>query len=215
MRIVGPSSEEEMVAIYLQAETESSRFGPALHRILARDGVKRTIVDTPNLMDPDENAYRLRLLGESHGYRQNLTYYEGFPENIVWQRALLTSEELLHVKYMVLSYWNDLSNGTRSPLEAAKTIRTGRPVWGMATDWYLQMADAVRKGVRYPELILVAVGEAMDLVVFEGHARLTAYALAPEAIPSEVMVILGTSPQMGLWVVLREDSASTHLEPGL
>src|SRR5215203_993463 len=117
MRIVGPSSEEEMVAIYLQAETESSRFGPALHRILARDGVKRTIVDTPNLMDPDENAYRLRLLGESHGYRQNLTYYEGYPENIIWQRVLLTPDELFKVKYMaVFHYWTDLSNGTRSPL---------------------------------------------------------------------------------------------------
>jgi hypothetical protein len=38
------------------------------------------------------------------------------------------------------------------------------------------------------------------MVVLEGHFRLTVYALVPEAIPSDVTVLLGTSPDIIQWV---------------
>jgi hypothetical protein len=36
-------------------------------------------------------------------------------------------------------------------------------------------------------------------VVLEGHARLTAMALAPEALPPEIEVLRGVSPSMTWW----------------
>lgn len=36
-------------------------------------------------------------------------------------------------------------------------------------------------------------------MVLEGHLRLTAYALAPECLPEELPVILGTSPSLPSW----------------
>jgi hypothetical protein len=36
-------------------------------------------------------------------------------------------------------------------------------------------------------------------VALEGNTRLTAYALVPEAIPSEVRVLIGTSPAIARW----------------
>ena len=38
------------------------------------------------------------------------------------------------------------------------------------------------------------------MVVLEGHFRLTVYALAPESLPSEVTVLLETSPDIVQWV---------------
>ena len=49
--------------------------------------------------------------------------------------------------------------------------------------------------VLYP----VRAGEMAPLVLLEGHARLTAYALAPEYVPAELPVLLGTSPGFLRW----------------
>ena len=47
----------------------------------------------------------------------------------------------------------------------------------MSSDWALGMAQAVADGARFPPLILVTAGPSGNLVVLEGHARLTAYML--------------------------------------
>jgi hypothetical protein len=36
-------------------------------------------------------------------------------------------------------------------------------------------------------------------VILEGHARITAWSLAPETIPSEVRVLMGMSPEIARW----------------
>jgi hypothetical protein len=56
-------------------------------------------------------------------------------------------------------------------------------------------------GARFLPLILVISDPTNDLVVLEGHARLTAYAMRPDALPSELEVMLGTSSQMARWGV--------------
>ncbi len=38
-----------------------------------------------------------------------------------------------------------------------------------------------------------------DMVLLEGHARLTAYMLRPDALPPELDVLVGTSPEMDAW----------------
>lgn len=48
-------------------------------------------------------------------------------------------------------------------------------------------------------LILTAVSPAAPLVVMEGHARLTSYALAPECLPAGIEMIVGFSPEFSHW----------------
>jgi hypothetical protein len=48
------------------------------------------------------------------------------------------------------------------------------------------------------ELIVVG-GEDDELVVLEGHGRLTLLALRPEVLPAELEVLLGRSPRIGGW----------------
>ena len=103
------------------------------------------------------------------------------------------------VTYIDYSYWNEISNGTRLPTEAAKTIRSGRPIFEMSTEGFLRIAVALRRGATFSELILVRAAVGSDIVVLEGHVRLTVYALVPELIPSQVIALLGTSPDFKGW----------------
>jgi predicted nuclease of predicted toxin-antitoxin system len=47
--------------------------------------------------------------------------------------------------------------------------------------------------------VLVAAADDAPLMVLEGHARLTAYALAPDALPAELPALVGVSPDVARW----------------
>jgi hypothetical protein len=200
MYLVADITEHEMVATFLRTEIRSERFRHKIVRLVQRDAVSPAVIEQPDVSNPEENAYRIRLLGEFRGYGQNRDMFEQFPAHVMWQRVALTPAELLQAKYIDYDYWNELSNGTRSPLEAAKTIRAGRTVFGVSNDPALRTADALRHGAVFPELILVRAAAERPMVVLEGHFRLTVYALVPELIPADVTVILGTSPDIIHWV---------------
>ncbi len=106
----------------------------------------------------------------------------------------------MNVRYIDYSYWNELSGGSRLPRDAAIRIRSGITVFGMSTDPFLKMAEALQQGAQFPELILVGTKPDADLVVLEGHARLTAYALVPDFTPNELTVIAGFSAAMCAWL---------------
>lgn len=211
MQIIGEASEPEMIAHFLQTEIRSPRYADKLLHLLARDGVSRTIVDHPNIANDTENAYRFQLLTNFRGYGHRQDTFQNFPHHVQWQRAVLSPDELLQVKYTNWDYWLELSGGSRRPTDAATAIRAGRTIYDVANDGFLAMAEALRQGARFPDLILVWAGEGTHLVVLEGHARLTAYALAPDSIPLQVPVILGTSPDMpGLLLTSSAGSWQKH-----
>jgi hypothetical protein len=198
MRIIENISEEEMVAAFLKTEIASERFGKDILALLERDGVGRDIIDSPDIRNEEHNAYRAALLGDYRGYRQNRDLFTDYPENAPWYRAVLTKQELAKVRYIDYSYWNEISNGTRLPVEAAKTVRTGREIYGQSTEGFLKMAQALCDGAQFPELILVGTSPD-DLIVMEGHVRLTAYFLAPECLPEELTVLVGFAPEFASW----------------
>src|SRR6266487_2625247 len=72
-------------------------------------------------------------------------------------------------------------------------------VFSVSSDGLVYMANQLRQGAQFPPLILVTKNVDAYLVVMEGHVRLTAYLIVPEYIPSELEVILGTSPQITNW----------------
>lgn len=199
MRLMESIPEAEMVAMFLKAEITSTRFGHEILSRLERDGVNREIIDEPNTSHKEQNAYRARLLGEYRGYRQNRELFENYPDHVVWYRAILTREELATVRYIDYSYWNEISSGTRLPTEAARTIRSGRMIYGQSTEGFLKIAQALCDGVRFPELILVGTAPTEPLTVIEGHVRLTAFFLALECLPDEISVLIGFAPEFASW----------------
>jgi len=190
MRLLRPTTEDDMIALFLKAEIVSERFGHRIVTQLEGAGESRAIVETPDITNPAENAYRRQLLNNYRAY-----VFEELPAHIVWYRALLAREEVAKVRYIDYDYWNELSSNTRLPLAATEAIRAGREIYGQSTEGFLHVAQALREGAHFPELIVVGASPNAELTVYEGHLRLTAYMLAPECLPDELEVMAGFAPE--------------------
>ncbi len=199
MRTVRPISEAEMVALFLATEYPAFRTHQKILIVLQREGLSPRIIEQPNLRDVQENACRRSILGAYRGYGQNTDYFQDFPFQVQWERAILSKQELEQVRYIDYDYWVELSRGSRLPRDGARTILTGEEVFGVSNQWFLQMAEAFRSGVQFPTLILVGKTRQSMLVVLEGHARLTAMFLVPESLPVELEVVVGLSEQIDTW----------------
>jgi hypothetical protein len=204
MIVTRESSEAEMIAEFLRQEHAArDRYGERIDACLREEGVDAAIITAADLTDPEDNAARRRVFARYRGYGTGeSSYLTGFPDTgVSWAWWRLTPQELLRVRYIRYSYWMALSGGTRSPAEAARRIRDGIEVYGVSNAAFLELADRLRDGLRVPSLILVAAasGNPDALVVLEGHARITAYALAPDAIPDPIDVLVGTSPAIARW----------------
>ena len=206
MKVTRPSNEAEMIAEFLRQEYASrDRYGARLDACLRDEGMPGRLITEPDLANHDENAARRRLFGRYRGYGTGEpSYLTGFPtRGVAWFRATVRRDEVLKVRYIRYSYWTALSAGTRLPSVAAERIHAGMEVCGVSNAGFLELAGRLREGLRVPPLILVTAlspaTDAVGLVVLEGHARLTAYALAPEAIPSDLDVLVGASPAIARW----------------
>jgi len=190
VRLLYPTTEEDMIATFLKAEIASVRFGEKIISQLHRDSKERSIVDTPDITKASENLYRHQLLATYRAY-----VFEELPAHTAWYRAVLYRDEVAKVRYIDYDYWNEISDNSRLPLVATEAIRTGREIYGQSTQGFLDVAQALRAGAHFPELIIVGTSPDATLTVYEGHLRLTAYLLAPECIPGELQVIAGFAPE--------------------
>lgn len=186
-----------MVACFLLGELTSPRFGRAVRDALTGAGLSEELLTEADLTDERANRARRELLGTTRGYgRKRQLFDEAFPERVRWVRAVLAPGELARVRYMDYSYWNELSGGTRLPVDAARRIRRGVRVFGVSNRRFVDAARALARGERLGPLILV--GRRRDaLVCLEGHLRLTAHALAGFPVAAECLV--GTARSMDRW----------------
>lgn len=199
MRLLADITEDEMIATFLRAEIASERFAGEILTLLAQSGDGREIIERPDTTNTDENAARLRLLGDFRGWRRNAGMFQGFPEAVTWHRAALGRDELARVRYIDYSYWNALSGGSRLATDGARNVRAGVEIFGMSTDGFWQFTRALDAGASFPKLILIGPGPDASLVVMEGHARLTGYFLAPARIPDPLEVLVGFAPDIARW----------------
>ena len=96
----------------------------------------------------------------------------------------ITPAEPAEVRYIRYDYWDELSGGSRLAVDAAAHPRRCAP-FRVPDSGKLDMAQAAAGGPRFPPLILLATGfGGDDLVVPEGHVRLTAL-LARGQLPPE------------------------------
>jgi hypothetical protein len=179
-----------MVALFLRTELPAARFRGTLQALLDQAGLPERLVTAPNLDDPAENQAREQLLTQHREYGTRTGLFEGFLHDVYWEWMVITPAELATVRYVDYDYWVELSGGTRLAADAAPRIRAGVAPFGVSSDWALGMAQAVADGARFPPL---------NLVVLEGHCRLTAYMLRPDRLPPELEVLVGSSPGMAGW----------------
>jgi hypothetical protein len=196
VRILGESREEDMVAVFLQGELSSHRFGPAVRdALLAGDELEWLLTD-PDVKDQRANQARRAVLAATRGYGEDRELFEHFPAAVKWVRAQLAATELARVRYIEYSYWNELSGGSRLAADAARRINAGVRPFGVSNERFRRAARALQSGERFPPLIL-AGPHYDDLVCLEGNLRLTAHALA--GFPIEAECVVGTAPALERW----------------
>ena len=199
MRVVRSIDEDEMIAVFLACELGSFRFGENLKQLLRRDAVEPAVIEAPDLADEQQNDYRRRLLGEVRGLDHDRANFHGFPDDVTWERCLLTPDEVSRIEYCDYSYWLELSKGTRRPADGAARLKQGvKQIMRQSTAQFRRAAAALRAGTTFREMIL-ATHDRDRLVVIEGHLRLTAYMMEPDLVPDELEAILGSSDRMADW----------------
>ena len=197
MRLLGEISEDEVVAVFLGGELDSSRYGDKLRALVARNGLDLAVLRHPDVTDADENSYRRQLLDEHRSFAARGGLFLGFPRDVAWFRAALDRDEVLDILFINWSWWLDLSGGSRRPRDAADRIRRGE-VSGVSVDEHEPLAVTLR-AARRPQLIAVTTPAKTPLVLVEGHYRLTACALFPEYLPAELEIVLGVAADMPEW----------------
>jgi hypothetical protein len=195
MRILESTSEEAMVAAFLQAEIQSPRYQERILSRLRADGKGRGVVDTPDLSNSSANTYRSSLL-DYRGLNSRNFLFQGFPRDVQWHKALLTKADFETIKYLNITPWPESSDGTRLVRCGADNLNTGKMPRELAAD----ISAIVRRldaGQRLPDIIL-AGASLKDLVIVEGHARSTAFLLSGT---SEINAIVGQSPSIRNWAL--------------
>lgn len=197
MRFVHRITEAEMVAYFVFTELHSERFGTAIQRLLEQKQLTPAIVEHPNLNDRSENGLRADLLGEWRGYGRDGDVFKDFPDDVQWWRAFLGATDLERVKYLNDAYWIDFSGGSRLVSDAATRIVGG--AMPEVAAGYRSLAQALEAGARFPELILLYNPREDELVVLEGHVRVTAYLvylLLSKNTAVDIPVLIGCSDRL-------------------
>ena len=139
MNILRASSEDEMILEYLKAEYRSERFSEQIEKAMEKLSLDESVILSADLNNAAENTARKSLLGEFRGYGQNRELFENFPDEIQW------SFDLGSIRYIDYSYWNELSQGTHSPLTAARTIQNGIEIYGQSNAGFVRAAEYKRR----------------------------------------------------------------------
>ena len=117
--VVAPSSEDEMVLAFLQAEVDSPRFGRSARKAVG----DMNLVSNPRLDEPHENARRRTALQRYRGYGSNDWLFRGFPtEAARWERVRLTRDDLGGLLYAKAPEWVLLSRGSRLVADGAEHV---------------------------------------------------------------------------------------------
>src|SRR5215469_1982056 len=188
MRLLCTASEDDMVATFLAAVINSEGYGARISEILARLGQPRGVVDRPDTRDEAANAVRRQVLAAYRSYPSGDVFTD-MPADVTWHRAALTPAELATVRYIDYPYWTDFSGGTRLAADGAR--RLGPWQDQPPGTIYRQVAENLRDGKLPPAVILLGEPGPANLVVIEGHKRLTGLLLCPQWLPAELEVLLG------------------------
>ncbi|HVZ58391.1 MAG TPA: hypothetical protein VG935_01400 [Patescibacteria group bacterium] len=192
-------TEDQMVAVFLQSELDSTRFGENVSTILRDMGVTESLVTSPHFNDEKENELRKKILTKHRGYSTREDLFAHFPHTVDWYQTSLPKELLPNLRYIEFSYWTEITGGSRRVKDAIDTIKAGRQVFNQSNEPFHNAAKAVKQGTLFPPLILVTKDSLADAVILEGHLRATAYVLELNSAPDEIPVILGKAKDMDKW----------------
>lgn len=178
MKVIRDSSEDEMILEFLKGELSSVRFHEKLNSVLEELRLDSSIITHGNLLSDDENISRKKVMKYFRGYPDQELFFH-FPKIYQWKYVEFSGEDINHIFYINYDYWNELSNNTSMPTEAAKNVIQGVSVFGVSNQSYL---DGAKNAFShdFPPIILITCNDSKFLLI-EGHSRATIYGMVPES----------------------------------
>jgi hypothetical protein len=193
-------AESEVVLAFLRGEINSGRFGSDARQAIMNAGGLQ-LIQSPDLESLEQNQAREQALSEYRGWR-NAELFIDFPDEVERYHGIIAPDELERVRFIDYSYWNELSGGSRQARDVRRTIEAGAlPEWlsNLGTDWCFEFADQLATAEVVDDLIVMGTPDLSDLVLLEGHARLTAIFVGGLQRRISVNAYVGLSKELSKW----------------
>ena len=172
MKLIRKTNEAEMILEFLKGELNSKRFNEDLNNAINELGLDSSIILNGNIEDEQENNDRLKIMKKFRGYPDE-ELFEKFPKIEDWKYLELNENDINNIYYIDYDYWNELSNGTSKPVEAAKVIKSGKEIYEVSNQPFLDGVE-YNKTNKFPPVILITCNNEKYLII-EGHSRMTVY----------------------------------------
>ena len=172
MKLIRKTNEAEMILEFLKGELNSKRFNEDLNNAINELGLDSSIILNGNIEDEQENNDRLKIMKKFRGYPDE-ELFERFPNIEEWKFLELNESDIDNIYYIDYDYWNELSNGTSKPVEAAKVIKSGKEIYELSNQPFLDGVE-YNKTNKFPPVILITCNNEKYLII-EGHSRMTVY----------------------------------------
>jgi hypothetical protein len=179
MKIVRKTNEAEMILEFLKGELNSKRFNEELNKALEKLKLDSSIIVNGDITNEKENLNRLNIMKVFRGYPDE-ELFERFPKINEWKYLELNEEDIDNIYYIDYDYWNELSNGTSKPVEAAKVIKSGKEIYGVSNQPILDGVEYNKTNTFLP-IILITCNNKKFLII-EGHSRMTVYGFNPQKL---------------------------------
>lgn len=178
MKIIRKSSEDEMLLEFLKSEINSKRFSERLEKTLTEINTSKDIIINASLENEHENSQRKLIMKKFRGYPTE-DIFERFPKELKWFYVEFEEGDIDKVFYLNWEYWNEISNFTSKPTEAAKNIYNGVEIYDVSNEPYFKGLEYLESNNKFnPIIALTCNGEKFILI--EGHSRMTVYGMKPE-----------------------------------
>ena len=172
MKLIRKTNEAEMILEFLKGELNSKRFNEDLNNAINELGLDSSIILNGNTEDEQENNDILKIMKKFRGYPDE-ELFERFPNIQEWKFLELNESDIDNIYYIDYDYWNELSNGTSKPVEAAKVIKSGKEIYEVSNQPFLDGVE-YNKTNKFPPVILITCNNEKYLII-EGHSRMTVY----------------------------------------
>ena len=181
-----------MILEFLKGELNSNRFNDKLNEVINRLNLDLALITDGDISNNVENLSRLKIMKEYRGYPDK-ELFKNFPKIDHWSFVELSPEDINNIYYIDYDYWNDLSNHTSSPLEAAKTINDGKEIYEVSNQPFIDGIKYLENG-KFPPVILITCNDEKYLII-EGHSRMTVYGFDPNKLEGTYAYIGHCNPE--------------------
>jgi len=186
LRLLGPLTEEEVIAEFLRSEFHHPEFDE--YR-----GQFDYLVQKPNLESSRENSLRQALLFLRRG-----AMWRELPANTEWFEVELTAADLARIRFFPRADWRRVAQGSFHLTDVVERIRPHMA--GSFDDNFFGklrlLSSSVQESLVNATVLLIGIDNTGPLTILDGNHRMAAAMLVQASVHNRFRFICGFSPDM-------------------